>query len=129
MSPLFEAVSRKDTVLVDVKGNEVSGWYDLCDEDVAFGYEVKQNGKKGFLNLEGELVIPCEYDYAWMISENMALVRQNDRYGIVNAKNEIVVPIEYDDDDIHPYIGIEMIKVTSGGSTLYYDFEGNQVQR
>ena len=64
-----------------------------------------------------------------MISENMAIVEQDDKYGVVNANNKIVVPIEYDRDDIHPYIGIEMIKVTSGGNTLYYDFEGNQVQR
>ena len=128
VSPLFEAVSRTRTVLVDVNGNEVSG-YELGDEDVAFGYVVKKNGKRGCLNLKGEEVIPCEYDYAWMISEDMAFVEKDDKYGIVNANNKIVVPIEYDRDDIHPYIGIEMIKVTSGGNTLYYDFEGNQVQR
>ena len=129
VSPLFGAVSGTRTVLVDVNGNEVSG-YELDDGDVGFGYEVKKNGKKGWLNLKGEEVVPCgEYDRAWMISENMALVEQDDKYGIVNANNKIVVPIEYDRDDIHPYIGIEMIKVTSGGNTLYYDFEGNQVQR
>ena len=128
VSPLFMAVSGTRTVLVDVNGNEVSG-HELGDGDVGFGYVVKKNGKRGCLNLKGEEVVPCEYDYAWMISENMALVEQDDKYGIVNANNKIVVPIEYDRDDIHPYIGIEMIKVTSGGSTLYYDFEGNQVQR
>ena len=129
VSPLFGAVSGTRTVLVDVNGNEVSG-YELDDGDVGFGYEVKKNGKKGWLNLKGEEVVPCgEYDRAWMISENMAIVEQDDKYGVVNANNKIVVPIEYDRDDIHPYIGIEMIKVTSGGNTLYYDFEGNQVQR
>lgn len=128
VSPLFGAVSGTRTVLVDVNGNEVSG-YELDDGDVGFGYEVKKNGKKGWLNLKGEEVVPCgEYDRAWMISENMAIVEQDDKYGVVNANNKIVVPIEYG-RNIYLYIGIEMIKVTSGGNTLYYDFEGNQVQR
>ena len=127
VSPLFGAKRGNRFLLVDVNGNEVSG-YELGDEDVAFGYEVKKNGKRGCLNLKGEEVIPCEYDRALMISENMAIVEQDGKYGIVNANNKIVVPIEYD-RNIYPYIGIEMIKVTSGGNTLYYDFEGNQVQR
>lgn len=131
VSPLFGAMRGNRFLLVDVNGNEIFpvGKYDDMDDDVAFGYEVENNDKTGFLDLSGREIIPCEYDYAWMISENMALVKQDDKYGIVNANNKIVVPIEYDRDDIHPYIGIEMIKVTSGGSTLYYDFEGNQVQR
>ena len=128
---VFGAERGNRFALVDVYGNEVvpMGEYELGDEDVAFGYVVMKNGKRGCLNLKGEEVVPCEYDYAWMIGENVAFVEQDGKYGVVNANNKIVVPIEYDRDDIHPYIGIEMIKVTSGGNTLYYDFEGNLVQR
>lgn len=128
---VFGAERGNRFALVDVYGNEVvpMGKYDNYDGDIAFGFEVGNNGKTGFLNFNGNEIIPCEYDYAWMISENMAFVEQNGKYGLVNANNKIVVPIEYNREDIHPYIGIEMIKVTSGGNTLYYDFEGNQVQR
>ena len=142
----FDAVRRKNPMLlaergeeqavIDMNGNVVIpfGRYDYIDDDVFYGFTVGKNSydgnydrKEGCLNFNGEEVIPCEYDEAFMISEKLAFVRNGEKCGIVNDRNEVVVPIKYKGEDIHPYFGIKVFKVTDGGNTLYYSFDGEQI--
>ena len=64
---------------------------------------VKQNGKWGYVNLKGEVVIPCVYDWGLAdraeFSEGLACVRKNWRYGYINAEGEQVIPCIYDEAD------------------------------
>lgn len=51
---------------------------------------VKKDGKVGFVNEWGELVIPLVYDGAWEFTDNMALVRQGEeRFWIDTAGNRL----------------------------------------
>mgnify|MGYP003291734872 CR=1 FL=1 len=58
---------------------------------------VQQNGKCGFINTKGEVVIPCIYDEAGWFSEGLALVKQNGKWSIINTEGKVIVA-EYDDD-------------------------------
>ena len=61
------------------------------------GYAVVTiNGKSGFINEYGDLVIPPFYDSASGFSEGLAMVEQEGLFGFVNVKGEIIVPIRYD---------------------------------
>ena len=64
---------------------------------------VKQNGKWGYINTKGEVVIPCVYDWSrndsGEFSEGLACVKQNGRYGFINTEGEKVVPCIYDEGD------------------------------
>ena len=62
-------------------------------EDLA---QVKINGKFGYINKQGESVIPARYDYARSFSEGLARVEINGKYGFINKKGESVIPARYD---------------------------------
>ena len=44
------------------------------------------NVKYGFVNKNGEVVIPCKYDEARSFSEGIAAVRLGDKWGFVDKK-------------------------------------------
>ena len=60
--------------------------------------KVKQNGKWGFVNTKGEIVIPCVYDDGdvYSFSEGLARIKQNGKWGFINSKGKVVIPCVYD---------------------------------
>jgi hypothetical protein len=64
--------------------------------------QVKSNRKYGFVNEEGEVVIPLMYDSAGPFSDGLAKVRLGDQWGFINNNGNVVVPLMYDYvDDFH----------------------------
>lgn len=67
--------------------------------------KIKRKGKWGVINLQNEIIIPCEYDEIY--TDNFDIypkddvlkfkVKNNGKYGIINIKGEIIVPVEYDE--------------------------------
>lgn len=57
---------------------------------------VELNGKYGFVDKSGNVVIPLKYDLAWWFSEGLASVRLNGKWGFVNKTGVEVVPLIYD---------------------------------
>lgn len=57
---------------------------------------VKKNGKWGFADNTGEIVIPCTYDSAKSFSYGLAAVQTNGKWGYINRSGESVIPAEYD---------------------------------
>ena len=54
---------------------------------------VKKNDKFGFINTKGELVIPCQYQYAGQFKEGLACVvkdEENNNISFIDAKGEIL---------------------------------------
>ena len=62
----------------------------VCDEDWLHG----------FIDREGNTVIPCEWEYLTYFSDGMALCGQNGLYGFIRRDGEPVVPCWYEDADI-----------------------------
>ncbi len=60
-------------------------------------YPDESNGKWGFVDNTGKLVIPMEYDYVSDYRGGYSVVLKDGRWGLIDMDGDIVVPIEYDD--------------------------------
>lgn len=73
----------------------------LIYEEIGLFYDglalVVKNGKSGYVNKEGKLVIPCIYDYGRDFTSNhRAVVMKNDKSGVIDNKGKVIVKINYD---------------------------------
>lgn len=57
---------------------------------------VKSDGLYGFINKEGEFIIPPTYETAQSFINDMAIVKSNGKYGAININNEEIIPFIYD---------------------------------
>ncbi|MFC0392653.1 WG repeat-containing protein, partial [Paenibacillus mendelii] len=57
---------------------------------------MNKDGKFGYIDKEGKVVIPFEYDNTQLFTEGFAAVNKDDKWGFVNKKGEVVIPLEYD---------------------------------
>lgn len=58
---------------------------------------VKLNGKYGYINRNGQNIIPYKYDFASMFCEGLARVRLNGKYGFVDTSGQQVIVFKYND--------------------------------
>lgn len=76
-----------------------------------------EDGKWGYINEEGEEIIPCEYDFVspyWI--DGVAIVGQKDgkyssgmaeyEWGSINEKGEVVIPLKYRNTSICSFNGM-----------------------
>lgn len=56
----------------------------------------KNEGKIGFINVEGRFVIPNRYDDAGFFSCGLAPVKKADKWGYINRQGEFVLPFNFD---------------------------------
>lgn len=82
-------------IYIDMQGHQVAEPEEKVDPDaLSVKYE---DGKYGFVNGEGKLVIPYQYHFALDFSDGMALVCNEDlQIGYINTKGELVIPYQYD---------------------------------
>ncbi|RZK02875.1 MAG: WG repeat-containing protein [Flavobacterium sp.] len=58
----------------------------------------KIQDKFGVVNINGEIVVPCEYQKIENIfHSNQFIAMKNNKFGVINDHNKIILPIEYDD--------------------------------
>jgi len=60
-------------------------------------YPVIQNGRYGFMNGQGKLMIPAMYNEVGPFQEGLAVVSKDDKFGIIDKKNQEVVDFQYDE--------------------------------
>ena len=53
-------------------------------------------GKWGFINSNGEEIIPLKFDLAFPFSEGYALVQKKGKYGYINHKGELKIPYRFE---------------------------------
>lgn len=58
---------------------------------------VQKNGKYGYVNKDGKVAIPLEYDDANYFLGHIARVKKGNKYGYIDTNYKIVIPIKYDD--------------------------------
>lgn len=72
---------------------------------------VKKNGKYGYTNKNGDIIIPTEYDGGAIsfFYNKIITVKKNDKWGLVDEKNKIVLPLEYDalDNMVYGICGVK----------------------
>lgn len=57
------------------------------------------SGKWGYVDAQGNTVIPCKYGWAYSFSEGLAKVLLNGKYGYIDKQGHTVIPCKYDDAD------------------------------
>lgn len=88
-------------------------------------YQVEKDEKYGYIDEEGNEVIPLQYIYADAFSENgLALVElDNNLIGYINTKGEMVIEGKY---DTGTYFSHNLAAVSIDGKYIYIDSKGNQ---
>jgi hypothetical protein len=60
-------------------------------------YPVKVNGKYGFIDRSGKVVIAPTYDKAEPFQEGLSAVRLGNKYGFIDSEGHMVIPPQFDD--------------------------------
>lgn len=111
-----EAIQNKD------KNNNLS-----YDQDIL---KVQNDGKYGLIKIEGEEILPTEYEEITAISgiENSFKIKKEGKYGIVDNEGKIVVEPKYVDIDV---LGEDnksgFIVKDDSGKYVIIDYSNNQV--
>lgn len=58
------------------------------------------DGKWGFKDINGSVVITCKYDYVGSFSEGLARVKLNNKWGYIDLTGKEVIPIKHDFSEI-----------------------------
>lgn len=81
--------------------------YDVVDKESYCGRIRVQNGMKyGFIDTNGDEVIPCVYDFAYIFIDGIAevniggMLNTSSRWGAINIYGDTVIPLIYE------YLGI-----------------------
>ena len=93
-------------------------------DDVVLVPYIDENGKIGFIDKNGNEVVPCKYDYAYSFSEGLALVRLDGKWGFIDKSGNVVVPCKYD-DAWNFSEGLAPVKLD--GKIGFIDKSGNEV--
>lgn len=60
-------------------------------------HEIEQNGKYGFANEKGEIVIACQWLYVGVYREGLSLVKdENGKWGYIDKRGTLVIPCIWD---------------------------------
>ena len=58
-----------------------------------------QNGKWGFADTDGTIVIDCQFEDAKSFGQHLAAVKQDGKWGYIDQKGNVVIPCIYEDAD------------------------------
>lgn len=108
-----------------------------CERPVVYGYDdidclseglavVKRDGKYGFIDNTGQVVIPPKYDLVWDFSEGLARVSQNGKAGFIDNTGKVVIPLKYDKADSF-YNGVAGVLDRSTGEAFYINRQGERL--
>jgi hypothetical protein len=70
--------------------------YDWCSNFSEGRAKVNLHEKYGFVDTEGNEVVPLKYDWVGIFSEGRAWVKLNNKYGFVDTEGNVVIPVKYD---------------------------------
>lgn len=99
------------------------GKYDWQDDFIFNGLvKVKLDGKYGFINKDGEEIIPCKYEDADAFSDGLAKVKSAEGWGFVNENGEEIIPCKYEDADAFSG-GLARVKSAEGWGFVNEDGE------
>ncbi|MGB3454648.1 MAG: WG repeat-containing protein [Moheibacter sp.] len=79
--------------LTDFESIPGSIYNDFVEYDLI---SVKKDGKWGFINRNGELVIPYKYDIVGEFNEGLIPVKINNLWGFINEEDKLIIPAKYE---------------------------------
>ena len=99
------------------------GKYDWHDDCICNGLiKVRLDGKYGFINKDGEEIIPCKYEDADAFSDGLAKVKSAEGWGFVNENGEEIISCKYEEAHYF-WLGLTKVKSAEGWGTINKDGE------
>ncbi len=86
-----------------------------------FLYPVVQNGRYGYINYSGDVVIPPIFQHAEYFYNGLAVVQEGKKYGYINPKGERVIKAEFDSARNFSE-GLAAVAAIGNDSILYWSF-------
>ncbi len=59
-------------------------------------YLIIENGRRGFIDREGRVIIPPQYSWAGDFSDGLAQIRVHGKYGYIDPSGKVVIPPQFD---------------------------------
>lgn len=84
------AINQQGDMVIPCKYDNIN----LCKDDSLAAAFI--NETSGFIDLEGNIVVPFDYEYCGTFSEGLADVRKNGLIGFVNKNGKLVIPCKYE---------------------------------
>ena len=60
------------------------------------GASVEKDNKWGFVNAQGQEIVPCIYEKIENFKNDVARVKRNNKWGLVNSQGQEIIPCKYD---------------------------------
>ena len=106
----------------DFKGNFLGAYDDFRKNRTGNAvFAVKKDGKWGYIDVNGKVVIPLEYEEVADFSEGLAPVSKNGKWGYINLKNEIVIPFKFANSKMYSFKNGAAQYCYTGGNSLQSD--------
>ena len=88
----------ESVAFMDMYGNVVVpfGWLQYARSFSEGMAAVKIDGLWGFIDTDGSMRIPAQYDWAGCFSEGLAAVSQNSLWGFIDSSGELVIPFQFE---------------------------------
>ena len=113
----FIISSSNERIYIDFDGNIVKNT-DFLDLQL---YASNKNGKWGFINKNGDVVIDYKYDYATELNINgFAGIKQNGKWGVINSNGEIIVEPMYEIKTNNPNFVGKFYEINKGYGYNYF---------
>lgn len=69
----------------------------IAPEDMRL-IRIEEDGKYGFADESGNVVIPCQWEWAWSFSEGLAPVQDDkEKWGYIDKTGDVVIPCKWKD--------------------------------
>lgn len=92
-------VSSDKPGVLDLEGNwliPVGKLYNIGYFSEGLAYALQQKGGKyGFIDKQGNFVLPCKWEYTYGFSEGLCAV-EDKKWGFINTTGELVIPCKWD---------------------------------
>jgi hypothetical protein len=85
---------------------------------------IRENGKFGYIDQTGRVVIAPQYETTYGFSEGLAAVKLNGKYGYIDATGRLVIPAQFEDTYMFSE-GLAWVKVN--GQYAWIDRTGKVV--
>lgn len=73
-------------------------------------WPVKQNGLWGFVNQNGEIIIPCEWEDVGRVVDGHAPVQKDGKWGVIDQSGSLILPCVWDSVIVDDYGGLLVIR-------------------
>ena len=116
----IEINSKNKTVYIDLNGNILENEELFKNNNL---FSVQENGKYGFKDKTGKIVVNCVYDEVTEFNEyGFAGIKQDGKWGVIDQnKNIILEPTyEFENESTKPFFINKYYRVFYGYGSIYY---------